>query len=136
MRKKGIPDVFVRSVMSLYEDSDSVDSELSEELEINVEIHQGPVLSPFLFALVIDAVTEFARDGALSELLCADDLVLMSETIKVLWDKILRWKEAFERKGLKLTFEKTKVIVSSGITQDCLSKSKVDPRGVQLRSKS
>ena len=35
--------------------------------------HQGSVLSPFLFAVVVDVVTEFAREDALSELLCADE---------------------------------------------------------------
>ena len=59
-----------------------VDYELSVEFEVNVGMHQGSVLSPFLFTLVVDVVTEFAREGALSELLYADDLVLMSETTK------------------------------------------------------
>ena len=36
-------------------------------------IHQGSVLSPFLFAAVVNVVTEFTREGALSELLYADD---------------------------------------------------------------
>ena len=64
MRKKGIPEVVVRSVMSMYEGAKtrvSVDSELSEEFEVKVGIHQGSVLSPFHFALVVDVVTEFAR---------------------------------------------------------------------------
>ena len=39
------------------------------------------MLSPFLFAVVVDFGTAFAREGALSVLLCADDLVVMSETI-------------------------------------------------------
>ena len=43
---------------------------LSEEFEFTVGMHQGSVLSPF-FAVVVD-VTEFAREGALSELLYAD----------------------------------------------------------------
>ena len=50
LRKKGIPDVLVRSVMSLYEGektSVGVDSELSEEFEVKVGMHQGSVLSPF-----------------------------------------------------------------------------------------
>ena len=83
MTKKGIPEVMVRSEMSLNEGAKTrvgVDNELSEELEIKVGMHQGSVLSPFIFALVIDVVTEFAREGALSELLYADDLVLMNET--------------------------------------------------------
>ena len=51
------------------------------------------------------------------ELLCADELVLMSETIDGLRDKFLKWKEAFENKGLKVNLGKSKVMVSSGITQ-------------------
>ena len=38
--------------------------------------------------------------GALIELLYAGDLILMSETIKGLWNMFLRWKMAFESKGL------------------------------------
>ena len=70
-----------RSVMSLYERVKTrvrVDSELSEEFEVKVGMHQGSVLSHFPFAVVVDVVTEFAREGALSELLYVDDLVLMS----------------------------------------------------------
>ena len=42
-----------------------VDSELSEEFEAKVGMHQGSVLSPFLFADVVDVTTEMAR-GVLS----------------------------------------------------------------------
>ena len=48
--------------------------------------------------MVVDVVTEFAREGALGELLCADNLVLMSETIEGLRNKFLKWKEPFESK--------------------------------------
>ena len=42
-------------------------------------IHHESVLSPFLtvFEVVVNVVTELTREGMLSELLCADDLVLM-----------------------------------------------------------
>ena len=85
LRKKGIIYVLVRSVISLNEGAKTrvrVDSELSEEFEVKVGMHQGSVQSPFIFALVVDVVTEFAREGVLSELLYADGLVLMSETIE------------------------------------------------------
>ena len=84
MRKKGIPEVLVRSVMSLHVGAETraiVDSELTEELEVKVGMHQGSVLSSFLFAVVVDVVTEFARQDALSELLYTDDLIMMSETV-------------------------------------------------------
>ena len=44
-------------------------------------MHEASVLTPFVFEFV-DVVTELAKEGVLNELLYADDLVLMSETIK------------------------------------------------------
>ena len=90
------------------------------------------MLSPFLFAVVVD-VTEFAREGALGELLYADDLVLMSETIEGLMNKFLKWKDTFESKGLKVDLGQT----SGNITKDGMFKSKVDSCGVcSLREKT
>ena len=37
-----------------------MDSVLSEEFEVKVGMHQGSVLSPLLFAVVVDVFTEFA----------------------------------------------------------------------------
>ena len=55
MRKKRIPEaVLVRSLMSLYEGAKTrirVDSELSEEFEVKLGMHQGSVLSPFFLQL-------------------------------------------------------------------------------------
>ena len=65
LRKKDIPLALVRSVMSLYEGAKTrviVDSELSEEFEVKVGMQQEPVLSPFLFAVVVDAFTEYTRN--------------------------------------------------------------------------
>ena len=62
-RKKGMPEVLARSVMSLYEGVKTgvrVDYELSKELEVEVGIHHGSVLSKHLSAMVVDVVTEFA----------------------------------------------------------------------------
>ena len=70
MRKKGIPDVLVRSMMSLCERAKTrvrVDSELWEEFEVKLGMHKGSVLSVFHYAVVIGVVTQFAREGALSE---------------------------------------------------------------------
>ena len=81
MRKKQIPEVFIISVMSLYEGARTrvrVDSEMSEEFEVKVGMHQGSVLSPCIFAVAVNVVTELAREVALSELLYANDYVLMN----------------------------------------------------------
>ena len=86
--------------------------------------------SPFLFAVVVDVVIEFATEGVLSEMLYADDLVLMSDTIDGLMNMFLKWKEPFESKGFKVTLWKTKVMDSSSIINYGMSKSKVDLCGV------
>ena len=78
---------------------------MSEEFEVKVGMHQGSVLSDF-FAVVVDVVTEYAGECALSELLYADDFVLMSETIEGLRNKFLEWKDAFESNGLKVSLGK------------------------------
>ena len=129
MRKNRIPEVPAKTVMSLYEGAKTiviVHCELSQEHKVKVWMHHGSVLSPFLFAVMVDV----AREGALSELLYADDLVLMNETIKGLNNKFLYCKEAFESKGLKVNLGKTKVMVSGSIIKDGMSKSNVDPCGV------
>ena len=81
MRKKGIPKDLVRLVVCLCDGARNrvtVNSELPEELDVNVGMHQGSMLSPFRFATVVEVVAEFSREGALSDLLYADVLVLMS----------------------------------------------------------
>ena len=74
---------------------------------------------------MVDVVTELARDGALSHLLYAYDLVLMSETIKGLRNKFLKWKQASDSKALKVNLWKTNVVVCDGITLDGMSKVKL-----------
>ena len=71
--------------MSLYEGVRTrvrVENEWSEECEVKVGMYQWSVQSPILLAVVVDVVTEFAREDVLSELPYADDLVLLSETIE------------------------------------------------------
>ena len=44
-----------------------VNYKLSEEFEAKVGMHQRSVLSTFLYTAVVDVVTEFSKEGALSE---------------------------------------------------------------------
>ena len=109
MRNRGIPEATVRAVISLYEGAKTrvgVGLELSEEFEVKVGVHQGSALSPLLFAIVVDVITESARNGLMSEMLYADDLVLTSETMEGLRERFWKWKEAFKSK-LKVNLGKT-----------------------------
>ena len=131
MRKKGLSEVIVRAVMSLYDGAKTrviVGSAYSEEFEVKVGVHQGSVLSPLLFAIVVDVITENARKGVVNKLLYADDLVMMSANMEDLKERFRNWKDELKRKGLKVNTRKTKLIVSG--SEGELFKSKIDPRGV------
>ena len=121
----------MKVVMSLYEGSRTkvrVGSGLSEEFRVRVVVHQGSVISPLIFAIVVDAVTQQARKGLLNEILYADDLVLMNENLKDLRERFQRWRGALESKGMKVNIRKTKTMVSGAEGET--AHSKVDQCGI------
>ena len=131
LRKKGLVEMLVQAVMSLYEGSKTkvrVGSGTSDEFGVKVGVRQGSLLSPLIFSIEVDVVTEHAREGLLNEILYADDLVLMSESLEDLRERFQRWRRALEGKGLKVNDGKTKMVVSG--TESEITSSKIDPCGV------
>ena len=75
------------TVMAFYTEDCTVvrtDAGLSEHFDVQVGLHQGLVLGPLLFAAVMYVVSSEARSGLPSELLYADDLVIMAPTMEQL----------------------------------------------------
>ena len=92
---------------------------------MKVGVHQGSVLSPLVFAMVIDEVTQNARKGWVKQILHADDLVPLGKTMEELRENFDEWREAFESKGMRVNLRRTKLIVS-GMEKETLD-SKIDP---------
>ena len=61
-------------------------------LESKLEFHQGSVLSPLLFVIVLEALSREFRTGTPWELLYAVDLVISAETEEGLKMKLNKWK--------------------------------------------
>ena len=78
--------------------------------------------------MVIDEVTGNARKGWMKQILYADNLVLMGETMKELRESFDEWREAFESKRRRVNLGKTKLMVS-GMEEETFD-SKIDPCGV------
>ena len=60
----------------------------SEEFEVKVLVHRGSVLSPLLFVAVMEVVTQKVREGLPWELLYADDLVPVAQSIEKLRERV------------------------------------------------
>ena len=79
MRKLGIDEWLVCLVQSMYTDVRRrvrVGNGYSEEIGVAVVVHQGSVLSPRLFTIVLEALSREFRNGCPWELLFADDLMI------------------------------------------------------------
>ena len=59
------------------------------ELEVKVGVHQGSVLSPLLFNIVLEALSREFHVGCPWEMLYADDLVILAETFECLMTKMV-----------------------------------------------
>ena len=66
-----------------------------------------------MFAAVINVVSSDAISGLFSELLYADDLVIMAPTMEQLGRRMDDWRAILLGKGLKVNAEKSKVMVGS-----------------------
>jgi len=113
MRKAGVEEWIVSIVMAMYEKVWSVvklEHRDSDAFEIKVGLHQGSVLSPLLFIIVMDVASKDIRMGLPWEALFADDLTLVDEERRKLRERLLEWKGAMEAKGLKINMQKTKVM--------------------------
>ena len=90
------------AVQSMYPNARSrvqVNGEYSEEFPVKVGVHQGSVLSPLLFILVLEALSRDFRTGAPWELLYADDLLIMADSLEECIARLKAWKDAMEKKG-------------------------------------
>ena len=115
MRKLGIQKWLIRWVQSLYRGarrSMRIGDTYSEEFQVQVGVHQGSVLSPLLFIMVLEALSKEFRTGCPWELFYAGHLVIMSKTLNELLEKLKTWKKRMEAKGLKANMTKTKLMIS------------------------
>ena len=116
LRKLGVDEWLIRTVMALYTEACTVvrtDAGLSASFEVKVGLHQGSLLSPLLFAAVMDLGSSEARSGLPSELMYTDDLVIMAPTMDQLGRRVADWRASLLVKGLKVNAWKSKVMIEA-----------------------
>ncbi|KAK3548829.1 hypothetical protein QTP70_020720 [Hemibagrus guttatus] len=129
MRKSGVAEKYVRVVQDMYERSRTVVRcavGQTEEFNVEVGLHQGSALSPFLFAIVMDQLSEEVRQESPWTMMFADDIVICSESREQVEENLERWRFALERRGMKVGIDFT---ASNGNPREPSSLHYINPMG-------
>jgi hypothetical protein len=82
----------------------------TNDFSINIGLHQGSALSPYLFALVMDEVTRDIQDDIPWCMLFTNDVILVDESKIGVDQKLELWRRTLEAKGFRLSMSKTEYI--------------------------
>ena len=119
MRKSGIQEKYVQLVQDIYEESVvrcAVGT--TESFKVKVGLHQESALSPFLFAVIMDRLTEEVRREPPWTRLFADDIVICKETREEVERRLESWRNTLERRGMKVSRSKTEYLCINGGNDD------------------
>ena len=109
LRKLGVEEWIVWLVQGMYANARRqvpVGEGFSKEFEVKVGVQQGSILSPLLFIIVLEALSHEFRAGVSWEDLYADDPVIIADSLEECVRRLLVWKEAMEKKGLRVMQER------------------------------
>ena len=115
LQKVGVPEWIVRVMHVMYQNAKSQvrgNNFFSDVFDVQAGVHQGSVLSPLSFIIVLEALSREFRTGCPWELLYGDDLVLLADTMDELLSKLGNWKKRLEARGLRVNMCKTKIMIS------------------------
>ena len=117
MRKSGIVETYVQLVQDMYEGSETVVRcavATTESFKVKVGLHQGSALNPFLFAVIMDILTDEVRREPPWTMVFADDIVICEETREEVEQRLESWRYALEKRGMKVSRLKTKYLCING----------------------
>ncbi|GKF47330.1 retrovirus-related pol polyprotein LINE-1 [Tanacetum coccineum] len=82
----------------------------TEFFPVEVGLHQGSAISPYLFTLILDELSRGIQESIPWCMIFADDIVLIAESTEGLNNIIEKWRKALEDNGLRVSREKTEYL--------------------------
>lgn len=113
LEDKGVHWVYVRAIQEMYSQvltcvRTPVDD--THYFPVEIGLHQGSALSPFLFVIIMDALTRRIQDDVPWCMLFADDIVIVTETKEEVNMKLEQWRATLETRGLRVSRSKTEYV--------------------------
>jgi hypothetical protein len=139
LKAEGLPKNTIKIIKALMTDTQAtvrVGNLSTDKFGIDRGVKQGSVLSPTLFIILMDWVLREALDGKvvglrmkdrdeITDLVYADDVLLLSESVKEAQLAINKIQETGRKVGLILNAKKT-VWIANGVTEDILTVENAD----------
>ena len=117
MIKSGMTEKYVRLVLDTYQGSETVMRcavGTTVSFKVKVGLGQESALSPLLFAVIMDKITDEVRREPPWTMLFADDIVICEETRQEVEQRLESWKYALERRGMKVSRSKNEYLSVNG----------------------
>ena len=104
---------YVLLLQDIYEESETVVKcaiGITESFKFKVRLHQRSALSPFLFSVTMDRLTDKVRREPPWTMLFTNDIMICEETREEVEGRLESWRYALERRGTKVSRSKTEYL--------------------------
>ena len=83
---------------------------MTDEFKVKMGLHNGSALSPFLFAIVMNRLTDGIRQETPLIMMFVDNNVICNESRQQVEANLKRWRYALMRREMKVSRSKTEYI--------------------------
>ena len=106
MKERNVPEKYVKLIQDMYRGCQTkVRSAAGESGSFNVD--KGSALSPYLFLILMDVLTEGVRKAVPESMMFADDIVLCGGREVHMTEYLDTWRKYLEERGMRVSRPKT-----------------------------